>query len=48
MAVALGLVAAVAGAAGWLGEADLFVCRDVALDDTAAANLALQCRLKTI
>ncbi|MGH7169894.1 MAG: site-specific DNA-methyltransferase, partial [Gemmataceae bacterium] len=26
----------------------LFVCRDVALDDTAAANLALQCRLKTI
>jgi adenine-specific DNA-methyltransferase len=27
---------------------DLFVCRDVALDDTAAANLALQCRLKTI
>jgi adenine-specific DNA-methyltransferase len=31
-----------------LGEGDLFVCRDVALDDTAAANLALQCRLKTI
>ena len=28
--------------------ADLFVCRDVALDDSAAANLALQCRLKTI
>ncbi|MGI8824724.1 MAG: hypothetical protein ACR2JC_03605 [Chloroflexota bacterium] len=27
---------------------DLFVCRDVALDDTAAANLALQCHLKTI
>lgn len=27
---------------------DLFICRDVALDDTAAANLALQCRLKTI
>jgi adenine-specific DNA-methyltransferase len=26
----------------------LFVCRDVALDDDAAANLALQCRLKTI
>jgi adenine-specific DNA-methyltransferase len=26
----------------------LFVCRDVALDDSAAANLALQCRLKTI
>jgi adenine-specific DNA-methyltransferase len=27
---------------------DLFVCRDVALDDSAAANLGLQCRLKTI
>jgi adenine-specific DNA-methyltransferase len=27
---------------------DLFVCRDTALDDSAAANLALQCRLKTI
>jgi adenine-specific DNA-methyltransferase len=27
---------------------DLFVCRDVALDDSSAANLALQCRLKTI
>lgn len=26
----------------------LFICRDVALDDEAAANLALQCRLKTI
>lgn len=26
----------------------LFVCRDVALDDSAAANLALQCRLRTI
>jgi hypothetical protein len=26
----------------------LFVCRDVALDDESAANLALQCRLKTI
>lgn len=26
----------------------LLVCRDSALDDTAAANLALQCRLKTI
>ncbi|MDA4127436.1 MAG: site-specific DNA-methyltransferase [Thaumarchaeota archaeon] len=25
-----------------------FVCRDSALDDTVAANLALQCRLKTI
>ena len=31
-----------------LGEEDLFVCRDVALDDEAAANLTLQCRLKTI
>jgi len=27
---------------------DVFVCRDVALDDTGAANLALQCNLKTI
>ena len=27
---------------------DLFVCRDQTLDDTTAANLALQCRLKTI
>ncbi len=27
---------------------DLFICRDVALDDEAAANLALQCRFKTI
>jgi len=26
----------------------LFICRDIALDDSAAANLALQCRLKTI
>ena len=31
-----------------LSPEDLFVCRDVALDDSAAANLALQCRLKTI
>ena len=31
-----------------LGPDALFVCRDRALDDTAAANLALQCRLKTI
>lgn len=31
-----------------LGKDDLFVCRDVALDDTLAANLALQCRLRTI
>lgn len=27
---------------------EMFVCRDIALDDTGAANLALQCRLKTI
>lgn len=27
---------------------DLFVCRDTALDDTVAANLALQCRLKVL
>jgi adenine-specific DNA-methyltransferase len=27
---------------------EIFVCRDIALDDTGAANLALQCRLKTI
>jgi adenine-specific DNA-methyltransferase len=27
---------------------DLFVCRGIALDDTTAANLALQCRLKMI
>ena len=31
-----------------LKQDDLFICRDVALDDEAAANLALQCRLKTI
>ena len=31
-----------------LGADDLFVCRDAALTDTDAANLALQCRLKTI
>jgi adenine-specific DNA-methyltransferase len=31
-----------------LSEEDLLVCRDSALDDTTAANLALQCRLKTI
>ncbi len=30
------------------GVEDLFVCRDVALDDTLAANLALQCRLRTV
>ena len=27
---------------------DLFICRDIAINDTTAANLALQCRLKTI
>ena len=27
---------------------DLFICRDAALDDETAANLALQCRLETI
>lgn len=31
-----------------LSENDLFVCRDVALTDELAANLALHCRLKTI
>lgn len=31
-----------------LNRDDLFVCRDRALDDEAAAHLALQCRLKTI
>lgn len=31
-----------------LGKDDLFICRDIALDDETAANLALQCRLKTI
>ncbi|MEW5799102.1 MAG: site-specific DNA-methyltransferase [Bacteroidota bacterium] len=31
-----------------LTKDDLFICRDVALDDETAANLALQCRLKTI
>lgn len=31
-----------------LSTDDLLVCRDSAIDDTMAANLALQCRLKTI
>jgi adenine-specific DNA-methyltransferase len=31
-----------------LGKDALFVCRDVALDDTLSANLALQCRLKVL
>lgn len=31
-----------------LAEGDTFVCRDSALTDELAANLALQCRLKTV
>ena len=31
-----------------LKKDDLFICRDIALDDELAANMALQCRLKTI
>lgn len=31
-----------------LTREELFICRSVGLDDTTAANLALQCRLKTI
>ena len=31
-----------------LARGDLFVCRDSALDDTLAANLSLQCRLKVL
>ncbi|MCW2382114.1 adenine-specific DNA-methyltransferase [Sphingobium sp. B2D3B] len=31
-----------------LTKDDLFVCRDTALNDTVAANLALQCRLKVL
>jgi adenine-specific DNA-methyltransferase len=31
-----------------LKQDSLLVCRDIALDDSSAANLALQCRLKTI
>jgi adenine-specific DNA-methyltransferase len=31
-----------------LQKDDLFVCRDIALTDELAANLALQCRLKTV
>ena len=31
-----------------LNPESLLICRDIALDDSAAANLALQCRLKTI
>ena len=31
-----------------LSKDSVFICRDVALNDTLAANLTLQCRLKTI
>jgi hypothetical protein len=31
-----------------LSKEDLFICRDAALTDELAANLALQCRLKTL
>jgi adenine-specific DNA-methyltransferase len=31
-----------------LKKDDLFICRDVAIDDKMSANLALQCRFKTI
>jgi adenine-specific DNA-methyltransferase len=31
-----------------LKKADVFVCRDTSLDDTIAANLALQCTLKVL
>ena len=31
-----------------LTREDMLICRDMALDDSTAANLALQCRLKTI
>ncbi|MBN1936857.1 MAG: site-specific DNA-methyltransferase, partial [Anaerolineae bacterium] len=31
-----------------LAQDDLFICRDAALTDDLAANLALQCRIKTI
>ena len=31
-----------------LKKDEIFICRDIALNDEAAANLALQCRLKTI
>ena len=31
-----------------LSADDVFICRDAALDDETAANLALQCRLETI
>ena len=31
-----------------LTKSDVFVCRDTAIDDTVAANLALQCTLKVL
>jgi adenine-specific DNA-methyltransferase len=31
-----------------LNNQDLFICRDISLNDSTAANLALQCHLKTI
>ncbi len=31
-----------------LAHDNLFICRETALDDTTGANLALQCRLKTL
>ena len=31
-----------------LGKDDLFVCRELALDDTTISNLAAQCHLKTV
>jgi adenine-specific DNA-methyltransferase len=31
-----------------LSKDDHVICRDVALDDTVSANIALQCRLKVI
>jgi adenine-specific DNA-methyltransferase len=31
-----------------LSKDDRVICRDVALDDTVSANIALQCRLKVI
>jgi adenine-specific DNA-methyltransferase len=41
------LDAGIAEALG-LSVDNLFICRDAALTDTLAANLALQCRLRTL
>ena len=41
-------VSADVAAALGLASGDLLVVRDAAVDDTTAANLALQCRLKTL